>query len=105
MALIRKDALWRIEQQGFGQELVRKVNKLYRLADLLFPPFLHTFSIWHQHIPNPIVKFFSDANADPQLRWEGWTAVSGLHPGVAVDTIINETLDFAGSGVLTYEST
>lgn len=52
-----------------------------------------------------IIKFFNDASADPRLRWEGWAVVAGLHPGVAVDTIINETLDFTGTGVLTYEST
>jgi len=52
-----------------------------------------------------IVKFFSDALADPQLRWEGWAAITGFHPGVAVDTIINESLDFAGTGVLSYENT
>jgi hypothetical protein len=52
-----------------------------------------------------IIIFFSDTSSDPRLRWEGWAVVTGLHPGVAVDTIINESLDFQGTGILSYEST
>ncbi len=52
-----------------------------------------------------IIKFFMDADADPQLRYEGWAIVTGLNPAVAIDTIINESLGFQGTGQLTYEST
>lgn len=52
-----------------------------------------------------IVKMFLDADSDPQLRYEGWAVVKGLNPAVAVDTIINESLDFQGTGQLSYENT
>ena len=52
-----------------------------------------------------IIKFFSDQSSDPQLRWEGWAVVNGLHPKVAVDSLINESLDFQGTGILSYEET
>ncbi len=52
-----------------------------------------------------IIKLYLDADADPQLRYEGWAIIKGLNPGVAVDTIINESLDFQGTGQLSYEST
>jgi predicted secreted protein len=51
-----------------------------------------------------IIKLFCDANSDPQLRWEGWAIVTGLNPSVGVDTIINESLSFQGTGQLSYES-
>ena len=60
-------------------------------------------SVWLGTIK--IIIFFEDTSTDPRIRWEGWAVVSGLHPGAAVDTIINESLDFQGTGVLTYEST
>lgn len=52
-----------------------------------------------------IIKLFLDADADPRLRYEGWAIIKGLNPGVAVDTVINESLDFQGTGELSYEST
>jgi len=52
-----------------------------------------------------IIKFFMDADADPQLRYEGWAIIGGLNPAVAIDTIINESLSFQGTGQLSYEST
>ena len=67
---------------------------------------------WHSDVDTSlwlgtikIIIFFEDTSTDPRVRWEGWAVVSGLHPGAAVDTIINESLDFQGTGVLTYEST
>ena len=51
-----------------------------------------------------IIKLFMDADADPQLRYEGWAIVTGLNPAVAIDTIINESLSFQGTGQLSYES-
>ena len=52
-----------------------------------------------------IVKFFMDESSDPQLRYEGWAIVNGLNPAVAIDTIINESLSFQGTGQLSYENT
>jgi hypothetical protein len=52
-----------------------------------------------------IIKFFMDESSDPQLRYEGWAIIKGLNPAVAIDTIINESLDFQGTGQLSYEST
>lgn len=52
-----------------------------------------------------VIKLFLDSDADPQLRYEGWAIIKGLNPGVAVDTIIDESLDFQGTGQLSYEST
>lgn len=51
-----------------------------------------------------IIKLFLDTDSDPQLRYEGWAIIKGLNPAVAVDTIINESLDFQGTGQLSYES-
>lgn len=51
-----------------------------------------------------IIKLFLDESSDPQLRYEGWAIVNGLNPAVAVDTIINESLSFQGTGQLSYES-
>ena len=51
-----------------------------------------------------IIKLFLDSSSDPQLRYEGWAIVTGLNPSVGVDTIINESLSFQGTGQLSYES-
>jgi len=51
-----------------------------------------------------IIKLFLDSSSDPQLRYEGWAIVTGLNPSVGVDTIINESLTFQGTGQLSYES-
>ncbi len=52
-----------------------------------------------------IIKFYLDVDATPKLRYEGWAIITGLNPAVAVDTLINESLTFQGTGQLSYEST
>jgi len=49
-----------------------------------------------------IVKFFTDASSDPQLRYEGWAIISGESVTSAVDTLVNESLSFQGCGIITY---
>ena len=49
-----------------------------------------------------IVKFYLDAPAG--ARYEGWAIVTGIHPTTAVDAVVNESLDFQGLGMLSFES-
>lgn len=50
-----------------------------------------------------IIVFYID-EASGKNRYEGWGYVTGLHPAVAVDAVVNIPLDFQGTGVLSYES-
>lgn len=60
-----------------------------------------------------IMKFYADDDSaskgigsasDTGSRYEGYGIVVGLSPTVAVDTLVNESLSFQGTGQLTYES-
>ena len=59
-----------------------------------------------------IVKFYlNDDDTDKGIgsasdegqRYEGYAHLTGLSPGLAVDTIVNESLTFQGTGRLSYE--
>lgn len=60
-----------------------------------------------------IVKFYAQDDdtdkgigsaSDTGSRYEGYGIVVGMSPTVAVDTLVNESLSFQGTGILTYES-
>jgi len=60
-----------------------------------------------------IAKFYvndSDATKGTQSgsdtgdRYEGWALMTGLSPSVAVDAIVDQSLSFQGTGVISYES-
>lgn len=63
--------------------------------------------------PKIIAKFYVDdldtakgigSDSDTGDRYEGYCIVTGLSPGQAVDTLLNESLSFQGTAQLTYES-
>ncbi len=60
-----------------------------------------------------IVKFYVDdddtdkgigSGSDTGSRYEGYAHLTGLSPSTAVDALVNESLSFQGTGILTYES-
>ncbi len=63
--------------------------------------------------PIIIAKFYIDdsdsakgigSDSDTGDRYEGYCIVTGLSPSQAVDTLLNESLSFQGTGRLVYES-
>lgn len=54
-----------------------------------------------------IIKFLIDTTGDvaDELRYEGIGVITGHGITSAVDTLVNESISFQGSSVLTYEST
>ena len=51
---------------------------------------------------NLIIKFYIDV--DNSLRYEGWVFVDAHSVTSAVDTLVNESINFQGDGILSYES-
>ena len=51
---------------------------------------------------NLIIKFYIDV--DNSLRYEGWVIVDSHSITSAVDTLVNESINFQGDGILSYES-
>lgn len=50
-----------------------------------------------------VIKLYLDVGNT--MRYEGWGVITGDGVTSAVDTLVNESISFQGSGVLTYEST
>ena len=51
---------------------------------------------------NLIIRFYIDDDND--LRYEGWCVISGHGITSSVDTLVNETINFNGDGILSNES-
>jgi len=60
-----------------------------------------------------IAKFYADdddedkgsgSSSDTGKRYEGYCQITGINPSTAVDSLVNESLSFQGTGELQYES-
>ena len=46
----------------------------------------------------------TQSGSDTGDRYEGWCLITGLSPSVAIDTVVQQSLSFQGTSIITYES-